>query len=58
MELNKKKLVQGVAVVGFGAALNFVPIPNKIAATLVTGVEIAIAFIESIKHETTEEEDR
>jgi hypothetical protein len=63
MQIDTKKLTQGVVVVGFGAVLNLVPVPNKIAAAAVTGIEIVVALIESIKRDKaecgvfTEEED-
>ena len=62
MEIDTKKLTQGVVVIGFGAVLGLAPVPNRIAAVAVTGIEIAIALIESINRKaecgvSTEEEE-
>lgn len=54
MEIDTKKLTQGAVVIGFGAVLGLVPIQNKIATATVTGIEIAIALIESIKRDKAE----
>jgi hypothetical protein len=60
MQINTKKLAQSTVVIGFGAALSLIQVPNRVAAVVVTGVEVAIALIESVRRDSAEcgEEDR